>query len=216
VSDPRTDHGVRVRGPRVGSLTPRLLSDDDDLRGEGRRADRAQMRRFVRKANALQEKSSKHAALIVAADERDRDEFANILEGRWSPWVHHPSTSPSHLCHALPQAAPAEDAAIARRRLFNDLAEPLNHSVRTPALQASPRIRSRTAAFSGSSSAHCRRDQLAPEQALRRSSRGAQTQQILADVVYTARLRRVDTRAVFVDLRGPRQPIAYSAFKPPE
>jgi hypothetical protein len=35
-------------------------------------------------------------------------------------------------------------------------------------------------------------------------------------VIYIARLRRVDTRAVFVDLRGPRQPIAYPAFKPPE
>jgi orotate phosphoribosyltransferase len=38
VSDPRTDPGVRVRGPRVGSLTSRLLSCACHLRGEGRRA----------------------------------------------------------------------------------------------------------------------------------------------------------------------------------
>ena len=135
MSDPRTDPGVRVRGTEVGSLTPRLLSNDDDLRGEGRRADRAQTdATIVRKANALQEKSSKHAALIVAADERDRGELANILEGRCSPWVHHPL----HLPLALVSRPPAS-GSYGRRRdreagLFNDLAEPLNHSVRTPAL----------------------------------------------------------------------------------
>lgn len=44
VSDPRTDPGVRVRGPRVGSLTPRLLSDGGHPRGEGRRAINRQRR----------------------------------------------------------------------------------------------------------------------------------------------------------------------------
>jgi hypothetical protein len=38
VSDPRTDPGVRVRGPEVGSLTSRLLSCVGDPHGEGRRA----------------------------------------------------------------------------------------------------------------------------------------------------------------------------------
>ena len=37
VSDPRTDPGVRVRGPRVGSLTSRLLSGACHSHGEGRR-----------------------------------------------------------------------------------------------------------------------------------------------------------------------------------
>src|SRR5712691_9406062 len=38
VSDPGTGPGVRVRGPRVGSLTSRLLSGADRSRGERRRA----------------------------------------------------------------------------------------------------------------------------------------------------------------------------------
>jgi len=38
VSDPRTDPGVRVRGPEVGSLTPRLLSCAGHPRGNKRRA----------------------------------------------------------------------------------------------------------------------------------------------------------------------------------
>ena len=38
VSDPRTDPGVRVRVPRVGSLTPRLLSCAGYPRGKRRRA----------------------------------------------------------------------------------------------------------------------------------------------------------------------------------
>ena len=38
VSDPRTDPGVRVRGPEVGSLTSRLLSGAGHSRGERRRA----------------------------------------------------------------------------------------------------------------------------------------------------------------------------------
>jgi len=37
VSDPPTDPGVRVRGPRVGSLTSRLLSCADHSRGRRRR-----------------------------------------------------------------------------------------------------------------------------------------------------------------------------------
>jgi len=38
VSDPRTDPGVTGRGPRVGSLTSRLLSCAGYPRGEDRRA----------------------------------------------------------------------------------------------------------------------------------------------------------------------------------
>ncbi|HMF98610.1 MAG TPA: hypothetical protein VKE96_30125 [Vicinamibacterales bacterium] len=41
------------------------------------------------------------------------------------------------------------------------------------------------------------------------------TQQILESVVHIARLRRVNTRAVLVDLLRARQPIAYPAFTPP-
>jgi hypothetical protein len=44
------------------------------------------------------------------------------------------------------------------------------------------------------------------------SSRGAQTQQILASVVHTARLRGLDRRAVLVDLLRARQRIASPAF----
>lgn len=45
-----------------------------------------------------------------------------------------------------------------------------------------------------------------------RSSRGAETQQILASVVHAARLRRLDTREVLVDLLRARQPIVSSAL----
>jgi hypothetical protein len=72
---------------------------------------------------------------------------------------------------------------------------------------------------------HSRRDQLARRAGAaativnrqgssgNRFSRGAQTQQILASVVHTARLRRLDTRAVHLDLLRTHQPIACPAFR---
>jgi transposase len=48
-----------------------------------------------------------------------------------------------------------------------------------------------------------------------RSSRGAATQQILASVVHTARVRHLDTRDVLVDLLRARQPIISQAFTLP-
>jgi len=66
VSDPRTDPGVRGRGPRVGSLTSRLLSDAVHSRGKDRRVVGLERGPVVgRKANALQQKSSQHDAAIV-------------------------------------------------------------------------------------------------------------------------------------------------------
>jgi len=66
VSDPRTDPGVRVRGPRVGSLTSQLLFGAVHSRGKDRRAVSPETCPVVvRKANALEEKSSHHAAAIV-------------------------------------------------------------------------------------------------------------------------------------------------------
>jgi hypothetical protein len=44
-----------------------------------------------------------------------------------------------------------------------------------------------------------------------RSRRGADTQQILASVVHTARLRRLDARAALVDLLRARRPIVSPA-----
>jgi hypothetical protein len=44
-----------------------------------------------------------------------------------------------------------------------------------------------------------------------RSRRGADTQQILASVVHTARLRGLDARAVLVDLLRARRPIVSPA-----
>jgi len=49
-----------------------------------------------------------------------------------------------------------------------------------------------------------------------RSPRGAATQQILASVAHTARLRGLDTRAVLVDLLRVRQPIASPALTTPQ
>jgi hypothetical protein len=66
VSDPGTDPGVRVEGPKVGSLTSRLLSRADRLRGEDAALPAPKTdATMVRNANRLQEKSTKHASLTV-------------------------------------------------------------------------------------------------------------------------------------------------------
>ncbi len=49
-----------------------------------------------------------------------------------------------------------------------------------------------------------------------RSPRGAQAQQILASVVQTARLRRLDTREVLAELLRGRLPIVSTALTPPQ
>jgi hypothetical protein len=66
VSDPRTDPGVGVRGPEVGSLTPRLLSGACHWRGEGRRAVSIRVgAASVRMSNVRQEQSSTEVAAII-------------------------------------------------------------------------------------------------------------------------------------------------------
>ena len=66
VSDPRTDPGVRVRGPEVGSLTSRLLSGAVHSRGEGAALNASGAGAPIRRnANVLQKKSSRHVAAIV-------------------------------------------------------------------------------------------------------------------------------------------------------
>lgn len=116
--------------------------------------------------------------------------------------------------------------AIARGRLFNRLADLLNHPVRTPAFQrfAAHLAVELPAVFGFLFDPTVGATNWRAEQALRpavvnrkvsggnRSPRGAETQQILASVIHTARLRRVDTRDLLVDLLRARQPIASSAL----
>ena len=117
-------------------------------------------------------------------------------------------------------------AAVARGRLFNDLAGLVNHPVRTPALQrfAAHLAVELPAVFGFLFDPAVDATNWRAEQALRpavvnrkvsggnRSPRGAATQQILASVVHTARVRRLDTRVVLVDLLRARQPIASPAL----
>jgi transposase len=49
-----------------------------------------------------------------------------------------------------------------------------------------------------------------------RSARGAATQQILASVVHTARLRGLDARTVLIDLLRAPQPIVSPTLTPPQ
>jgi transposase len=121
-------------------------------------------------------------------------------------------------------------AAIARGRLFNELADLVNNPVRTPAFQrfAAHLAVELPAVFGFLFDPNVDATNWRAEQALRpavvnrkvsggnRSSRGAQTQQILASVVHTARLRRVDTRDVLVDLLRARQPIVSPALTLPQ
>ena len=58
--------------------------------------------------------------------------------------------------------------------------------------------------------AYDRREQI--RVVVRQSRLGAATQQILASVVHTARLRGLDTRSVLVDLLRARHPIVSSAL----
>ena len=120
-------------------------------------------------------------------------------------------------------------AAVARGRLFNDLADLVNQPVRTPALQ---RFAAHLAVelppvfgflFDPTVDATNRR----AEQALRpavvnrkvsggnRSPRGVTTQQILASMVHTARVRGLDVRTVLVNLLRTRQPIVSPALATP-
>jgi transposase len=124
----------------------------------------------------------------------------------------------------------AHGAAIARGRLFNELADLVNHPVRTPALQrfAAHLAVELPAVFGFLFDPTVDATNWRAEQALRpavvnrkvsggnRSPRGAATQQILTSVVHTARLRRLDTREVLVDLLRARQPIVSSALMLPQ
>ena len=112
VSDPRTDPGVRVPGPQVGSLTSRLLSCAGHPRGEGRRAfsirsGATTVRNLKRSART---KSSRHVVAIVGVDESYRSESANMLEGRWSPRRPSPPPSPRHLPLTVVSPRPLGDA----------------------------------------------------------------------------------------------------------
>lgn len=120
----------------------------------------------------------------------------------------------------------AHGAAIARGRLFNQLADLVNHPVRLPGLQrfAAHLAVELPAVFGFLFDPTVDATNWRAEQALRpavvnrkvsggnRSPRGATTQQILASVVHTARLRGLDARSVLVDLLRARQPIASSAL----
>jgi hypothetical protein len=82
VSDPLTDPGVRVRGPEVGSLTPRLLACADHPRGKRRRAIIFRTDpTAVGKLNVLQEKRSR----VRRGGRRGRrfqfDESVSMLKG---------------------------------------------------------------------------------------------------------------------------------------
>jgi hypothetical protein len=74
VSDPRTDPGVRVRGPRVGSLTSRMLSGACRSRGEGRRA------RSVRDRYADCPQRQRAAGEILKACGSDRRLWTTAIE----------------------------------------------------------------------------------------------------------------------------------------
>jgi transposase len=123
-------------------------------------------------------------------------------------------------------AITAHGAAIARGRLFNELADLVNDPVRTPAFRrfAAHLAVELPAVFGFLFDPTVDATNWRAEQALRpavvnrkvsggnRSSRGAATQQILASVVHTARLRRVDTRDVLVALLRARQPAVSPAL----
>ena len=124
----------------------------------------------------------------------------------------------------------AHGVAIARGRLFNQLADLVNQPVRTPALQrfVAHLAVELPAVFGFLFDPTVDATNWRAEQALRpavvnrkvsggnRSARGAATQQILASIVHTARLRRLDARAVLVDLLRARQPTVASALATPQ
>jgi transposase len=150
----------------------------------------------------------------------------------------HPRAAwPEHVHAVLQQALAVRDrrdagdvtahgAAIARGRLFNQLADLVNQPVRAPALQrfAGHLAVELPAVFGFLFDPTVDATNWRAEQALRpavvnrkvsggnRSARGAATQQILASVVHTARLRGLDARALLVDLLRARKPIVASAL----
>ena len=82
VSDPRTDPGVRVRGPEVGSLTSRLLSCAGHPRGERRRAIVClTYTTAVGKLNVLQEKRSQVRRDGRGARRFQFDESVSMVRG---------------------------------------------------------------------------------------------------------------------------------------
>jgi hypothetical protein len=82
VSDPRTDPGVTVTGPEVGSLTPRLLSCASHPRGKKRRAIFYRTDpTAVRKLNLLQEKRSQVRRGGRSGRQFQFDESVSMLRG---------------------------------------------------------------------------------------------------------------------------------------
>jgi transposase len=124
----------------------------------------------------------------------------------------------------------AHGVATARGRLFNDLADLLNHPVRASAFRrfSAHLAVELPAVFGFLFDPAVDATNWRAEQALRpavvnrkvsggnRSPRGAATQQILASVLHTARIRGLDARAVLVDLLRARQPIVSPALTRPQ
>ena len=107
---PRTDPGVRVRDPEVGSLTSRLLSDVCHRRAERRRATPLPTGApILRNSNVRREKASKCVGALLRILTPGTGELSNMLEGMWSPWRLLPSHLPlvvvSHLFHDARQLA---------------------------------------------------------------------------------------------------------------
>jgi transposase len=112
-------------------------------------------------------------------------------------------------------------AAVARGRLFNRLADLINAPGRLAVMQrfAAHLATELPAVFGFLFDPTVDATNWRAEQALRpavvnrkvsggnRSRRGADAQQVLASVVHTARLRRLDARTILVDLLRARQPI---------
>jgi hypothetical protein len=105
VSDPRTDPGVRVRGPRVGSLTSRLLSRAPRSRGERRRAD-STGDRYGEYSQSKDTEGEGDGPHLVDRGPQTTVIEANrpkCLRGDGRPGSITPSTSPSLLCHLCHQ-----------------------------------------------------------------------------------------------------------------
>ena len=150
----------------------------------------------------------------------------------------HPrATFPAHIKALLQQSLAVRDrrdagdvsplgAAIARGHLFNRLADRLLSPSTVPAIHrfAAHLTRELPAVLAFLFDPAVDATNWRAEQALRpavvnrkvsggnRSRRGADTQQVLASVVHTARLRGLDTRAVLVDLLQARHPTAAPAL----
>lgn len=172
-----------------------------------------------------------HQSCVAHLVRRCRELAADHPRAVWPPQVQ----------HVLQQALRVRDrretgelsphgAAVVRGRLFNQLAALLEAPVRLPALQrfAAHLTVELPAVFGFLFDPTVDATNWRAEQALRpavvnrkisggnRSPRGAEAQQILASVVHTARLRRLDTREVLAELLRARHPIVSTALTAPQ